>query len=185
MAYITVPFWNPSAMTPAQSGGFAGAASGAMQSEQLLYQQMVQERYERAIMKERYNQEQLQTQMMQERLAEERQAQRSQAKIVAFSDSNPPVFLGCINCSSNAKDSIFNPKNSFWNKKYSSTHSNFSACNIHALRPPVLYGPNIRYGFLTLNTQLPGAVTKPGFKNWINRQLCHNKFEEGLRGVKK
>src|SRR6266705_1672654 len=88
-------------------------------------------------------------------------------KIMLFGGQGHQSYLGCLNCSKYASDSLFNSYSNFGNKysqtsiynrysEFGSPYSSFSACNKYATDPPVIVDGSGRfYGRLTLNFQHP------------------------------
>lgn len=84
-------------------------------------------------------------------------------KLMIFGGRGHDVYLGCINCSEYASDSVFNQYGTYGSKysgnsilnsysDYGSKYSNYGACNPYANDPPVIVdGAGEFYGRLTLN----------------------------------
>lgn len=85
------------------------------------------------------------------------------AKLMLFGGLNHQTYLGCLNCSEYATDSIFNSYGSkgsaysgetIWNAfgQFGSAYSTYGACNPYASDPPVIVDSDGNYyGRLTLN----------------------------------
>ena len=116
----------------------------------------------------------------------EKNINNNQPKIMLFSQTKIPVYLGCINCAANVMDSISNPNSVFGSKSgaqsisnstslYGAANSNFSACNPNALYPPIVENNfGAKYGLLTLNTALPFAMTDPKILALLKKNVCKN-----------
>lgn len=88
---------------------------------------------------------------------------RTTPKLMIFGGDNHTVYLGCLNCSEYASDSVKNaygPHGSAYSQEsilnhygpYGSPYSSESACNEYATDPPVIVDNAGRYyGRLTLN----------------------------------
>lgn len=90
-------------------------------------------------------------------------AKPAPAKLMLFGGLNHKTYLGCLNCSNYATDSISNEygthgssyssdsiKNHY--SQYGSAYSTYSACSPYATDPPVIVDSNgSYYGRLTLN----------------------------------
>jgi hypothetical protein len=84
-------------------------------------------------------------------------------KLMLFGGPGHSTYLGCLNCSEFASDSLFNEvgrhgspyqSESIFNKfgQFGSAYSSYSACNPYASDPPVIVDANGRfYGRLTVN----------------------------------
>src|SRR5882762_3408615 len=85
------------------------------------------------------------------------------SKLMLFGGDDHKTYLGCLNCSQYAQDSIFNKygehgspysANSIWNRYggFGSKYAANSACNAYAVDPPVIVNQEgAYYGRLTLN----------------------------------
>jgi hypothetical protein len=101
-----------------------------------------------------------------------------------FGGSGHQTYLGCLNCSDSAPDSVFNQygqkgsrydAESIWNPygEYGSPYSEFSACNTNATDPPVIVDQDGRaYGRVTLNQSLPGRGTGEKLYPWLLSAVC-------------
>lgn len=84
-------------------------------------------------------------------------------KLLLFGGSDHKTYLGCLNCSQYASDSVLNEygqhgshysSESIWNhySEYGSAYSLYGACNPYATDPPVIVDSDGKfYGRLTLN----------------------------------
>jgi hypothetical protein len=98
------------------------------------------------------------------------------AKLMIFGGDGHRTYLGCLNCSEYAADSVHNqygthgsPYNSesILNhySQFGSPYSTESACNTYASDPPVIVDGNGRYyGRLTLNQYHP---LNPCIASWV------------------
>ena len=79
-----------------------------------------------------------------------------------YSNTSKQEYLGCLNCPSENKNSVWNSagtfgneynKKSIWNKYgvYGDDTSNFSPWNQHAEKPPIIKKAGEFYGYFTLN----------------------------------
>lgn len=79
-----------------------------------------------------------------------------------YSNNKAQEYLGCLNCPSENKNSVWNSygvygneynKKSIWNKYgvYGDEKSNFSPWNQHAEKPPIIKKEGEFYGYFTLN----------------------------------
>jgi hypothetical protein len=105
-------------------------------------------------------------------------------KLMIFGGTDHKVYLGCLNCSQVALDSVLNPvgehgspvaQESIFNvvSPYGSVVSPESACNVVASDPPVIVDQNGRYyGRLTLNVVAPEIGIGPQFFGWLRRDVC-------------
>jgi hypothetical protein len=87
----------------------------------------------------------------------------SAVKLMVFGGQGHKQYLGCLNCSSYANDSLFNQFGTHGNKfasdsllnsfgQFGSRFSSYSACNPFASDPPVIVDQNGNfYGRLTVN----------------------------------
>ncbi len=87
----------------------------------------------------------------------------SPPKLMIFGGTSHKDYLGCLNCTESATDSIFNrygeygspyQSNSIWNHygDYGSRYSDYSVCNKYSQDPPVIVDQEgAYYGRLTLN----------------------------------
>lgn len=101
------------------------------------------------------------------------------AKLMIFGGENHDVYLGCLNCSEYATDSVFNKYGSYGSEysgtsiynsygQYGSAYSSTSPCNPYASNPPIVVDQNGNfYGYLTLNQYLSGAITDARIRAWL------------------
>jgi hypothetical protein len=90
-------------------------------------------------------------------------AQTTQPMLLLFGGEDHKTYLGCLNCSEYASDSVLNKygehgspysSESIFNKygEFGSLYSSYGACNPYATDPPVIVDHDGRYyGRLTLN----------------------------------
>ncbi|MGF6787786.1 hypothetical protein [Paraburkholderia sp. 35.1] len=109
---------------------------------------------------------------------------QSQVKLMLFGGRDHDVYLGCLNCSDVASDSVHNdigqygsdisPRSIFNDiGQYGSDISSESPCNDIASDPPVIVDQNGGfYGYLTLNDTHPHAVTDPNILAWLKYKVC-------------
>jgi len=107
----------------------------------------------------------------------------SEGKIMLFGGQGHRAYLGCLNCSQYASDSLFNSYGNFGNRysqtsifnhysEFGSPYSSFSACNRYAIDPPVIVDESGRsYGRLTLNLNHPQNVRDVPLLTWLEG-LC-------------
>jgi hypothetical protein len=105
-------------------------------------------------------------------------------KVMIFGGRDHKTYLGCLNCSEYASDSVFNAigphgsrigKESIWNsiQPFGSELSPYSACNPLASDPPVIVDANGEYlGRLTLNLQHPQLGIGSRFYQWLSTAVC-------------
>lgn len=110
--------------------------------------------------------------------------QVSTAKIMLFGGVDHRTYLGCLNCSEYATDSVLNQygtygnrysSTSIWNRysDYGSPYSLYSACNGYASDPPVIVDLDGRYyGRLTLNMYHPEIAAGTRFSEWLKTTVC-------------
>jgi hypothetical protein len=101
------------------------------------------------------------------------------AKLMLFGGQNHKVYLGCLNCSEYAPDSIFNKFGNNGNQfssesilnrfsEFGSRFSQYGACNPLALDPPVIVDSEGRYfGRLTLNKLHPEIGIGRQWLGWV------------------
>ena len=106
------------------------------------------------------------------------------AKLMIFGGSGHAVYLGCLDCSEVATDSVYNEVGphgsqvspvSIWNSvgQYGSSVSPYSACNPLATDPPVIVDEEgTAYGRLTLNRVNPNIGMGARFYNWLATVVC-------------
>jgi len=105
-------------------------------------------------------------------------------KLMIFGGSDHKVYLGCLNCSEQADDSVSNKfgtngspysDESIWNQfgDYGSKYSSESACNPYADDPPVIVDQNGKYyGRLSLNVYHPESGVGVKFHDWLANKVC-------------
>jgi len=103
---------------------------------------------------------------------------------MAFGGQDHRAYLGCLNCSQYAADSIFNEygqhgsrysSESIWNhySEYGSPYSSFGACNPYASDPPVIVDPAGRYyGRLSLNSYHAEFGLGAQYYGWLKQTVC-------------
>ena len=106
-------------------------------------------------------------------------AARSSAKLMLFGGLNHTTYLGCVNCSDYASDSIFNQYGSHGSKyatesvlnpygQYGSRYSTYGACSPYASDPPVIVDGNGQFfGRLTMNHYHPQATHNEQLLAWL------------------
>lgn len=111
-------------------------------------------------------------------------AEAMAAKIMIFGGHNHTTYLGCLNCSEYASDSVFNAygsygspygMNSIFNhySQYGSPYSMYSACNSYASDPPVIVDEaGNYYGRLTINIYNSQATHDQDILTWLQRSVC-------------
>ncbi len=105
-------------------------------------------------------------------------------KLMIFGGEAHKTYLGCLNCSQYATDSVFNEygqhgspysSESIWNHygEYGSAYSQYGACNSYATDPPVIVDSAGRfYGRLTLNTYHAEFGAGANYYNWLKQSVC-------------
>ncbi|MDP9646148.1 hypothetical protein [Paraburkholderia caledonica] len=100
-------------------------------------------------------------------------------KLMLFGSEDHKTYLGCLNCSEYATDSVHNEygdhgsqyaTDSIFNRygQYGSPYSNDSPCNQYANDPPVIVdGNGAFYGRLTLNAYHPQANKNEKLQGWL------------------
>jgi hypothetical protein len=108
----------------------------------------------------------------------------SGSKLMLFGGQGHKVYLGCLNCSQYATDSVLNMygshgspygTESIFNKysNFGSRYSTYSACNPYATDPPVIVDENGNYyGRLTVN-RYNGQGANSELLAWI-AGVCQN-----------
>ena len=105
-------------------------------------------------------------------------------KLMLFGGLGHKTYLGCLNCSQYAVDSIRNEygqngspyatdsiRNSYG--QYGSPYSSHSACNEFAADPPVIVDGNGNfYGRLTVNEYHPQRSNDASLVQWLKREVC-------------
>ncbi|MGF6725100.1 hypothetical protein P3T43_004471 [Paraburkholderia sp. GAS41] len=109
---------------------------------------------------------------------------QAQVKLMLFGGASHDVYLGCLNCSDVAPDSVHNDigqygsdisPQSIFNDigRYGSDISSESPCNDIAPDPPVIVDQNGGfYGYLTLNDMHSKAVTDQNILAWLKYNVC-------------
>ena len=105
-------------------------------------------------------------------------------KLMLFGGDNHKTYLGCLNCSEYATDSIFNEyghngspysSESIWNhfSQFGSSFSQFSACGEFASDPPVIVDREGRYyGRLTTNEFHYQLGSGSQYLQWLKEKVC-------------
>jgi hypothetical protein len=111
-------------------------------------------------------------------------APRSTSKVMIFGGEDHRTYLGCLNCSEYATDSIFNSygshgsryaTESVWNhySEFGSAYSNEGACNPYANDPPVMVNSDGSfYGRLTLNVYHSQFGIGAKYHDWLEQTVC-------------
>jgi hypothetical protein len=106
------------------------------------------------------------------------------SKIMLFGGLNHKTYLGCLNCSQYATDSVFNQYGqhesryafeSVWNhySEYGSAYSTYGACNAYASDPPVIVdNSGSYYGRLTLNAYHAEIGSGRRYYEWLKQSVC-------------
>ena len=110
--------------------------------------------------------------------------QAAAAKIMIFGGYNHATYLGCLNCSTYAMDSVLNSygsygspygMNSIFNhySQFGSPYSMYSACNPYASDPPVIVDEaGYFYGRLTINLYNSQVTHDQNMLNWLANSVC-------------
>lgn len=113
-------------------------------------------------------------------------SENGMAKVMIFGGLDHKTFLGCLNCSQYATDSIFNEygqhgsrysSESIWNhySEYGSAYSSYGACNAYGTDPPVIVDNTGRYfGRLTLNTYHVQFGAGANYYDWLKKSVCES-----------
>ena len=108
----------------------------------------------------------------------------AQQKLMIFGGHDHQTYLGCLNCSEYATDSVFNQygtngspysATSIWNPygDFGSRYSNEGTCNPYANDPPVVVDHDGRYyGRLTLNQYHPQIGIGRSYMEWLTSSVC-------------
>jgi hypothetical protein len=100
-------------------------------------------------------------------------------KLMIFGGENHDVYLGCLNCSEYATDSVLNEYGSYGSVyaatsihndygRYGSAYSSLRPCNPYATDPPVMVDDNgTFYGYLTVNEYKSGAISHAAIRTWL------------------
>jgi hypothetical protein len=106
------------------------------------------------------------------------------SKLMIFGGQDHKTYLGCLNCSEYAADSVLNKygrngseysSDSIWNhySQYGSQYSNEGACNPYASDPPVIVDEEGKYyGRLTLNIYHSELGMGSKLRGWLNQEVC-------------
>jgi hypothetical protein len=106
------------------------------------------------------------------------------AKLMIFGGKNHDVYLGCLNCSEYAIDSVHNEFSKYGSEFssqsifnsfsiYGSKFSSLSPCNEFATEPPIIVDEEGNfYGRLTLNTYHRQANTNESLIRWLKYSVC-------------
>lgn len=109
---------------------------------------------------------------------------RYSRKLMIFGGQDHKTYLGCLDCSEYAGDSVFNKYGSYgsqfssdsiWNhySDYGSKYSDWGACNSYANDPPVIVDQEGNFfGRLTLNQYHPQLGIGSKFYNWLDGSVC-------------
>lgn len=108
----------------------------------------------------------------------------STQKLMVFGGQDHRTYLGCLNCSEYATDSVFNrygtygssySASSIWNhyNEFGSAYSSFGACNKYASDPPVIVDSSGNYyGRLTLNQYHAQIGAGRSYYDWLENTVC-------------
>ena len=100
-------------------------------------------------------------------------------KLMIFGGYGHKTYLGCMNCSQYASDSVFNVYGTHGSayssesipnhySEFGSAYSMYSACNLFASDPPVVVdGNGTFYGRLTLNQYNAERVANERVNTWL------------------
>jgi hypothetical protein len=104
-----------------------------------------------------------------------------QGKLMIFAGTNHETYLGCLNCSEAAPDSVSNEygqngsrysQTSIWNhySQFGSPYGSYSACNPYSTNPPVIVDEaGTYYGRLTLNQFHPELAAGRQLMPWLKQ----------------
>jgi hypothetical protein len=108
----------------------------------------------------------------------------STIKMMIFGGPDHQTYLGCLNCSEYAADSVYNQYGehgspyssmSIWNHygDFGTPYSTNSACNPYSADPPVIVdqGGNY-YGRVTVNQYAPGIGGGAKLYDWLVSTVC-------------
>jgi hypothetical protein len=105
-------------------------------------------------------------------------------KLMVFGGPGHGTYLGCLNCSEYANDSVFNEYGphgsayasaSVFNQysQFGGLYGAYSPCNPHASDPPVIVDENgAFYGRLTVNEFHSQATHNTDIQAWLERVVC-------------
>jgi hypothetical protein len=105
-------------------------------------------------------------------------------KLMVFGGPGHATYLGCLNCSEYANDSVFNENGphgspyaseSIFNaySRFGGQYGAYSPCNPYASDPPVIVDENgAFYGRLTVNAYNPQASHDATIQGWLERVVC-------------
>lgn len=108
----------------------------------------------------------------------------SSSKLMIFGGEGHRAYLGCLNCSQYASDSVFNAygshgsryaSESIWNhyNDFGSAYSNHGACNPYANDPPIIVDSDGNYyGRLTLNIYHSQFGLGAQYHDWLESTVC-------------
>jgi tetratricopeptide (TPR) repeat protein len=111
---------------------------------------------------------------------------QSPAKVMLFGGPGHHTYLGCLSCSLDAPDSLFNDSgkngsrgsaDSIWNHsgEYGSPYSQFSACDPYGTDPPVIVDQNGNaYGRATVNQYATDIGAGAKLYAWLVSAVCAN-----------
>ncbi|MDA8155223.1 MAG: hypothetical protein M0Z52_02040 [Actinomycetota bacterium] len=110
--------------------------------------------------------------------AQKKHLSSSGHKLMIFGGSDHKTYLGCLNCSEYASDSVLNGYGTYGSgysstsvmnefSEYGSKFSDTSACNEFASHPPIIVDENGNaYGYLTLNSY-HNQVRNASIVSWL------------------
>lgn len=113
------------------------------------------------------------------------QAVAPQAKFMVFGGADHRTYLGCLNCSEYAADSVLNSYGTYGSSfsmtsvynsfgEYGSQFSMYSACNPFASDPPVIVDQAGNfYGRLTVNAFNSEQVHDQTVLQWLTKVCAH------------
>lgn len=109
------------------------------------------------------------------------------SKVMIFGGPDHKTYLGCLSCSQEEQDSVFNRsghygqssgplyQDSIWNSlgQFGSRFSPYSACNPNATDPPVIVDKSGNaYGHLTVNMNSPDIGAGARLYEWLTTAVC-------------
>lgn len=106
-------------------------------------------------------------------------------RLMIFGGSGHKVYLGCLNCSEYAADSVRNEYgshgspyavDSIFNSygQYGSPYAMYSACNQYANDPPVIVDQDgAFYGRLTMNQYHAQRTRNEDLIEWLQQSVCN------------